>query len=207
MDEFERLEILFPGDRSELLRLMGLFRATIQHKRHLRLLVAGAAPFDELSDIWYDHFINVRELHIEYLDRSSTLDLLMKPIEAFPVDAIPREVAEKVFDRTGGQPFLVQLYGSQLVNWINRKERSSSTIDDVDIVEKKILSEASPYFKHTFDSISEEGRDVLKALALGQSVRIDPPLRRNLRRRLLIDEQEHLAIPVLGAWICDKYGI
>jgi hypothetical protein len=28
IDEFERLESLFPGDRRELMRLMGLFRAT-----------------------------------------------------------------------------------------------------------------------------------------------------------------------------------
>ena len=62
IDEFERLESLFPGDRRDLLRLMGMFRATIQHRRKVRLLVSGVAPFEELGPLWNDHFINVREL-------------------------------------------------------------------------------------------------------------------------------------------------
>ncbi len=68
VDEFERLEDLFPGDKRELLQLMGLFRATIQHRRRVRLLVSGVAPFDELGNLWSDHFINVREIRLGHLD-------------------------------------------------------------------------------------------------------------------------------------------
>src|SRR5262249_10280468 len=68
LDEFERLESLFPGSRRELLQVMGLLRATIQHRRRIRLLVSGAAPFDELDAMWNDHLINVREVKIGFLD-------------------------------------------------------------------------------------------------------------------------------------------
>ena len=83
IDEFERLEDLFPGDRRDLLRLMGLFRATIQHRHRVRLLVSGVAPFEELGPLWNDHFINVRELRIGHLDRRASVDLLCKPIPEF----------------------------------------------------------------------------------------------------------------------------
>src|SRR5262245_13399142 len=59
---------------------MGLFRAMIQHRRRLRLLVSGLALFDELGQIWNDHFINVREVRVGYLDRFATIDLLMRAV-------------------------------------------------------------------------------------------------------------------------------
>jgi hypothetical protein len=42
IDEFERWEGFFPDDRRALLQLLGLLRATIQHRRRLRVLIAGA---------------------------------------------------------------------------------------------------------------------------------------------------------------------
>jgi hypothetical protein len=62
------------------LRLMGLFQGTIRHNRRLRLLVSGAAPFEELGTVWNDHFINVRKLPVGHLEREDSLGLLMKPI-------------------------------------------------------------------------------------------------------------------------------
>ncbi|WP_273703160.1 ATP-binding protein, partial [Candidatus Accumulibacter vicinus] len=76
IDEFERLASLFPGQGQDLLQFMGLLRATIQHRRRVRLLVAGAAPFDELDALWNDHFINLREIRIGYLDRPTAVGLL-----------------------------------------------------------------------------------------------------------------------------------
>jgi hypothetical protein len=46
------LKELFSGDRLVLLQLVGLFRTTIQHRHRLRLLISGAAPFDELDKMW-----------------------------------------------------------------------------------------------------------------------------------------------------------
>jgi len=79
IDEFERLETLFPGERRELLQLMGLFRATIQHRQYVRLLVSGVAPFDELDSLWSDHFINLREVRIGYLEQPAAIELLTQP--------------------------------------------------------------------------------------------------------------------------------
>ena len=72
IDEYERWEGLFPGDRRALLQLLGLLRATIQHRRRLRVLIAGAAQVDELDPMWADHLVNLRTLAIGPLTRAVT---------------------------------------------------------------------------------------------------------------------------------------
>src|ERR1035438_9634133 len=74
--------------RQEFLQLMGLFRATIQHRRRVRLLVSGSAPFDELDRVWDDHFISARQIKLPFLDEPTAIGLLTQPDPGFPVDAI-----------------------------------------------------------------------------------------------------------------------
>lgn len=111
IDEFERLEDLFPGSRQEFLQLMGLFRATIQHRTGVRLLVSGAAPFEELDRVWDDHFISTRQIRLPFLDRNASVGLLTEPSPEFPAGTIPKEVAQHVYERTSGQPYLLQVFG------------------------------------------------------------------------------------------------
>ena len=70
LDEFERFEEVV-GEKSEtkqqLVQLMGLLRATIQHRRRVRLLVAGNATFEELGPLWNDTFISARELRLGFV--------------------------------------------------------------------------------------------------------------------------------------------
>jgi hypothetical protein len=203
IDEFERLETLFPGDKVDLLKLMGLFRATIQHRKKLRLLVSGAAPFDELGDLWNDHFINVQEVHLDLLDKPTSLDLLTCPIPGFPADAVPLEIAEAIYARTGGQPFLLQAYGSALISRINEgnREPRAATMDDLPSVEETVLSRWKPYFADTFKSAPPDAREALHALSAGKEPALSTKTRRWLERRCLLTTDDQLRIPVLGAWI------
>jgi hypothetical protein len=207
LDEFERLESLFPGDRRDLLRLMGLFRATIQHRQNLRLLVSGVAPFDELGSIWNDHFINLRQIRVGHLDQATALDLLMRPLPDFPVDAVPAAVAERIFERTGGQPYLLQLYGSLLVARLNQEHRPTSHVDDVAVVEEEAMSQGTYYFRHTYEVAPPDARHALEELASGRSPAMPIDARRWLMRRGLVTEDGSLAIPVLGAFMRDELGL
>jgi hypothetical protein len=203
IDEFERLEKLFPGDERDLLKLMGLFRATIQHRRKLRLLVSGAAPFDELGNLWNDHFVNVQEVRLDHLDRATSIELLMRPTPDFPKDAVPAEVAEAVFERTGGQPFLLQAYGSRLISLLNNQERdpNMARLEDVAVIEEEVLGAWKAYFADIVRGAPDDARAALTALGHGRDEAIDPRARRWLRRRSLLTEDDRLRIPALGAWI------
>uniref|UniRef100_Q023L6 Serine/threonine protein kinase n=1 Tax=Solibacter usitatus (strain Ellin6076) TaxID=234267 RepID=Q023L6_SOLUE len=207
LDEFERLEDLFPGNRQDLLRLMGLFRATIQHRRRLRLLVSGVAPFDELGQIWNDHFINVREIRVGHLDGENAIDLLRHPLPGFPEDAVPEPVAARVFERTGGQPYLLQLYGSLLITRLNEQQRRCAEVEDVAKIEEEAMSQGAYYFRHTYESAPEEPRRALEELAAGRRAAMSPGVQRWLSRRGLVDHAGTLCIPVLGTFMRDELDL
>lgn len=202
IDEFERLESLFSGSRQELLQFMGLLRATIQHKRRVRLLVAGAAPFEELGSVWNDHFIGLREIGIGHLDREAALGLLMQPFPEFPADAIPAEVAEAIYARTGGQPFLTQLFGSLLIDHLNDEERRQALLTDVDVIEPQALEKAGYYFRDVLhDAIPDELRPLLQARAHGETVPFSRSQQRWLKRRLILDADGNWYVPVHARWL------
>ncbi|AUB84786.1 hypothetical protein THSYN_15045 [Candidatus Thiodictyon syntrophicum] len=208
IDEFERWEGLFPGDRRALLQLLGLLRATIQHRRRLRVLIAGAAYMDELDPMWADHLVNLRELAIGPLTRPVTLDLLMRPSDDFPPDAIPPAVAEAVWSRTLGQPYLTQLYGSLLVTHLNDglidTGRRQATVADCAALDPAVLDKANTYLTNLVQATPAAALAVLERLARGEAVDLtaqDRATRRYLRRRGLVSADGGLGVPVLGGFL------
>jgi hypothetical protein len=204
IDEFERLPSLFPSTGNELLQFMGLLRATIQHRRRVRLLVAGAAPFDELDAQWNDHFINLREIRVGYLDRQTAIDLLQQPIPEFPPGTIPPALAAAVVARTGGQPFLTQLYGSLLVDRLNDEQRRTASAVDLQAVEEAALAQAAYYFRNVWGDLPPAAQAVVAAMAQGHPLPADSAMLRILQRRQLIGENGKLLVPVFGRWVCER---
>ena len=209
IDEFERLPDLFPVSASgpanrDLLQLLGLLRATVQHRQRVRLLVAGAAPFDELETLWTDHLINLQEVRVGFLDAASAEGLLTAPCPEMPADAIPLELARAMVARTAGQPYLTQLYGQILIDQLNDAERRQATLDDVEPVEREALSKAVNYFHNIWRALRPDAAQALLALAQGQAVALDAATRRYLQRRLLIGEDEQLLIPVFQRWLLEN---
>ena len=180
---------------------MGLFRATIQHRRGVRLLVSGAAPFDELDGVWDDHFISVRQIKLPFLDEPASCGLLTQPAPDFPPDTIPEAVAHEVYRRTGGQPYLVQVFGSLLVSLLNEQRRKTAAVDDVQAVEGRAIEWAESYFRDTYKSAPAAAGDAIGRLAQGEPVDLTPTARRWLAQRYLLTPGDRLAIPVFGAWI------
>ena len=111
---------LFSGERLVLLQLVGLFRTTIQYRYRLRLLISGAAPFDELDKMWDDHFFSVRNPRVENLNWDTSLELLTHSLPDF--QSIPLAVAERLYQHTSGKPLFLQLYGSLLLNLLNDEQ-------------------------------------------------------------------------------------
>jgi hypothetical protein len=208
IDEFERLEDLFPGARSELVKLMGLFRVTIQHRRKVRLLISGAAPFDELGTLWNDHFINVHELQLDLLDHATALDLICRPIPEFPADAVPPEVGEAIVARTGGQPFLLQAYGAFLIERLNEHAPGDpvrcwrpAVVADVSAVEERVFEHWPSYFRDGYEKAPASAQEALRLLARAGNAPLDERTRRWLQRRCLLTTDDRLRIPAIGAWL------
>lgn len=186
---------------------MGLFRATIQHRRRLRLQVSGVAPFDELGPLWYDHFINARQLRLDYLTETDSVGLLTQPVPVFPDGTIPEDVARAIFQRTDGQPYLVQLFGQLLVKQLNDAERRVARLDDLPRVEAVLMEEASIYFGQCYQS-PEPFRGLMLALARGENPAMSHRERQWLQERgFLKPGSTRHRIPVLADWILHMEGI
>lgn len=106
-----------------------------------------------MGRLWNDHFINVREIRLGHLTPDVARELLMKPVATFPENAISREVADLILERTGGQPFLIQLFGKLLVQRVNHEERRQATLEEVSAVEAEIMTEGDAvyFFRNTSD--------------------------------------------------------
>jgi len=154
-------------------------------------------------------YINLRQVHLGYLSKESTLALLRSPIPEFPADAVPATVAERIFARCGGQPFLTQLYGSLLVNHLNDGGRQQADPSDVTVVEDQVLEQASPYFRNITSRMPDnEAETVAEALGVLQAggsrhaVASLPTAARDwLRQRGLITRDGDPSTPVLGRWL------
>jgi hypothetical protein len=169
----------------------------------VRLLVSGEAPFDELDAMWNDHFISVREVRFGHLDAAIARELVRRPTREFPDETMPDEVAAHIVERTGGQPYLVQLYAQLEVELLNDEDRRCATLDDLARVEEQVLEVAGYYFRNSWQRGPDSVREALAALARGEAPEIDSSARRWLRRRELIDDQDRLTIPVLGRFLIE----
>ena len=150
--------------------------------------------------MWDDHFISARQIKLP-LDLPTSVGLLTKPAPDFPPDTISEEVAEAVFRRTGGQPFLLQVYGSLVVSRLNEEKRMVATLADVQAVEGRAIEWAEGYFRDTYKSAPELVREAIGRLARGEPVVLASATRRWLAQRYLLTSEDRLAIPVFGAWI------
>src|SRR5262249_37073235 len=149
----------------------------------------------------------VRQIRVGHLDRETAIDLLVHPVPGFPENAVSPEVAAAVFSRTGGQPYLLQLYGSLLVTHVNQAGRRSAVIEDIPAVAEEARSQGAYYLRPCSEAAPPPARRVLEQLACGQKPSIDAATNRWLSRRGLVDDQGNLAIPVLGSFMKDELGL
>ncbi|MCK5726152.1 MAG: hypothetical protein KAH22_04915 [Thiotrichaceae bacterium] len=180
---------------------MSLFRATIQHRQSVRLLVSGAAPFDELEHIWNDNFINVQEIKLPHLDYQSSIGLIRHPIEDFPASAIPTEFADAIFEQSNGQPYLLQAFAGLTIEHLNNNELEFATLDMLEAIKDKVMVRCRAYFHDVYGSAPASAKQALQLLSSGERCEIDKVSKRWLLRRLLINKNQQLAMPIFGCWV------
>ncbi|MCP4548428.1 MAG: ATP-binding protein [bacterium] len=169
-DEFERL-VAIAEKNPALEGAFDLLRHLSQHRPRVYLLFAGAYRLEELAPggRWHDYFINIRGLQVSYLAEPDARRLLTNPIPDFPLDYAPGAVDE-IIRLTHCQPYLVQLAGSVLVDWLNSPTRrqqgdwKTATLDDVAHTAQEILHVGRPYFANLWDNAGETGRQILALL-------------------------------------------
>ncbi|UOG93716.1 MAG: hypothetical protein L3K52_08315 [Candidatus Thiothrix sulfatifontis] len=206
-DEYEELEnSIINGDISE--KVLGKLRNLIQHSKSIVVLVSGSHRFEELTRLnWANYLINTRTLELSYLDAESARELLTKPVPELHYAA---GVVDDIIRITHCQPYLLQAVASELVNYLNSKQQTTATPDDLNTALEKTLVSASAYFSDTWrkDNSATE-QQVMRALATGktESVLADAaflPAIQSLIRKEIVEGTEgsyRLAVELFARWI------
>ncbi|NPA26738.1 MAG: ATP-binding protein [Chloroflexi bacterium] len=141
LDELEQLEAWITAGRAPR-DLLGVLRSSIQMDPHIAFIFAGLHTLAEMTQDYFEPFFaSVKPIRVSFFTREATFQVLANPpLEDFPLDYDP-EALERVWQLTGGQPYLVQLVGHLLVDRFNRlafeqgqESEPVFTVEDVDTV-------------------------------------------------------------------------
>lgn len=113
------------------------FRHILQHLPRFMFLFAGTHYLKDLFVVnWLDIFINVKIVHMSFLDQKAGYNLLTKPVPELRYE--DEQLIQNILDMTGCQPFLLQAIASELIMLLNQKRQW--------IVQREILEEAITAF-------------------------------------------------------------
>src|SRR5262249_50619757 len=144
IDEFEILE-----DKVKKKELdAGIFdylRSLMQHWRCIHFLLAGTHTTRELTAEYWSVFFNIAiHRRLAKFTRKAAEQLITEPV-AEKLDYDPFAI-EKIHQLTGDQPYLLQLVCHSLVRHCNKEQKNYVTINDVNIVQEKVMETGRIYF-------------------------------------------------------------
>jgi hypothetical protein len=192
LDEYERLQEMLDDGRIDR-RIFGYLRHIIQHHPQITILLSGSHTLVDLPPMWSDYFINVRTLKIGHLKEDEARELIVRPIEDFPLTYDDDAVAH-IIKVTDCHPYFVQVTCRDLVNMLNDQNRTHATLADVERAFASVLTSAGGHFTELWHGpdTNDAQRAVMRAIALGRDVKwvgdpeaVNVALNRLVRRDIL----------------------
>jgi hypothetical protein len=161
--------------------------------------------------MWSDYLINVRVLRIGNLKEDEARELIVQPIEDFPLEYEPAAV-DRMIAVTGCQPYLVQATCRDLVNLLNEQNRTRATLADAERALDSVLTTGALYFQELWRGrdMDDTQRAILRALAAGRTLSalrdlpdLNSALRKLLRRDILMETLQgyQFRIELVRRWV------
>ncbi|ETR65823.1 MAG: hypothetical protein OMM_13665, partial [Candidatus Magnetoglobus multicellularis str. Araruama] len=115
-------------------------------QRQLFAIFTGYVRFETLGRI-VKHLIfgSISPMRISFLSKGNVGNVLREGLKKWV--KVPEETINSVFELTGGYPWLVQLYGSKLVDLLNDEHRTVATPEDIRIITDTDIINTSSYFE------------------------------------------------------------
>lgn len=180
LDEFENLYRQLGNEQANT-TIAFLRNQTTSHN-WLALALVGLSDLDDMRLSYQAPLLGWANLHIGFLDKDQTKNILANPSQNpdFPL-TYSEEALNRLADETFGQPYLMQVIGDRLVQRFNRivfrqhKEHSGKfEIEDVEAVlnDPEFFDTAAAYFDGVWGQAlrGQQGEiALLKALALSNT--------------------------------------
>jgi hypothetical protein len=179
----------------------------VQHRERIVVLFSGSHRFEEAAVVnWSDYLINVKTLELSFLAAERARELLTDPVPNLEYD---RGVLERIIELTHCQPFLLQAVASDLVNYLNSRQRQRATMEDLEVVIEKVLVTAQAYFYNIWtEECRDQDREVLLAIAANRGGSALPPryqqeIQSLLRKEILEQKNRRwsFAVELFRLWI------
>jgi hypothetical protein len=191
LDEYEHITQAMEQHRLDE-RVFQFLRGIIQHHPRVTILLSGSHTLEDLPSIWSNYLINVRVLRIGALKEDEARELIVKPIDDFPLQYEPAAV-DRIIQVTGCQPYLVQATCRDLVNALNEANRMTATLADVDRALDEVLTSSVAYFQDLWGGRDSDDtqRAIMRAVARNENVEtqniasLQPALRKLTNRDVL----------------------
>jgi hypothetical protein len=120
IDEFELIEKAIKEKQLEP-RLLDFLRSLIQTYSWFVLAFAGLHTLQEMTDnYWNPLFGSVTAIPVSFLSPNAAAQLITQPSPDFNLD-YNSDAIQEIIRLTGGQPYLIQLIGHNLVTRFNRQ--------------------------------------------------------------------------------------
>jgi len=167
LDEFEVLAQAMENGRLEETSVLGMLRHLIQHRTRFKVMLSGSHTLDEFQR-WSSYLINVQVVHIGYLSKTETLQLVENPVQGFSLHYEPA-AAQRVVDLTNGHPFLVQLLCAEIVALKNEQppaNRRLALVADVETAVPEAIQHGSFFFADIeHNQVDQVGREILRVMS------------------------------------------
>jgi hypothetical protein len=216
IDEYEEIDSHInagPGNshqRSLTRELLLELRDTLQHKPRFTFLFAGTHFLRDLSNVdWSSIFINVKTLHISFLEKRDSFLLLTRPVPEMRYE--PQGLLDQIMSLTGCQPFLLQAVASELVNALNFRGVRTVTQELLDGAIDEVLVKHNTYFDYIWDKecttshrqLLKEVVAVEKGVPEGELHLFEDSLRDLIRKEILKNEKGIIkaTMPILRLWM------
>jgi uncharacterized protein len=206
IDEFERLEEVIAESGSYA--PLNFLRYVTQNCRQWIVLFSGAHRLEELKPYWNDYLIGTRTLSITYLQAAEARELIQQPVTNFP-DIYTTEAVDEIVRLTRGQPYLVQLLCSCVVEYLNStdEKRQLVTVTDVEAAKSIAWERGEKYFQEFWTvTLTAAQREFLHRLLMQESTQdSDRTIIRQLIQSEVIErdysDNYHFQVPLIQQYL------
>lgn len=163
LDEFEVLEQKVK-DRILPPEIFEYLRSLMQHRRDINFLLAGTHTIEQLTKDYWSVFFNIARHHrLSKLQEEAARQLIMEPVRGY-ADYDPLAV-EKIRQLAADQPYFIQLICRALITHCNESSKNYITINDVNIVQRKVMETGQVHFTWLWGQMNQQERFVLSIMA------------------------------------------
>lgn len=165
VDEFEVLEDQVDKGRLEP-EIFQYLRNIVQHRQSINILFSGTHQITEYTRLYHSVFFNIADHYrLSKISPEGAAALITKPIDGF-LEYEPLSVT-KIRQLADDQPYLIHLLCRAIVDYCNENRKPYVTINDVNVVLGKVMSNGQYHFSWLWDQVGTEEHMVLSTLAYG----------------------------------------